>query len=171
MKKSLFILIVLSLMASTTAQDSKQQQVIQQLEQLHAFIEHSPVAHLETEYLKTMQATGLPTSTFNLPDGAYRGETPADDFGYRHVIQFEVTNGKLGQLDYDEIHADGHTKEGDEQYGEKMSASGTTPAIAYPIYENTLMEQQNLEELDAVSGASYSLYRFKLAVAYAIATH
>lgn len=171
MKKSFFILVVFSLMASTTAQDSKQHQVIQQLEQLHAFIEHSPVALLETEYLKTMQATGLPASTLNLPDGTYHGETPADDFGYRHVIRFKVANGKLGQLDYDEIHADGHAKEADEQYGEKMSASGTTPAIAYPIYENALMQQQNLQELDAVSGASYSLYRFKLAVAYAIATH
>ena len=115
-----------------------------------------------------MKATGLPASELNLPDGTYHGETPADDFNYRHVIQFEVKNGKVCQLDYDEVHQDGHAKEADENYGRKMSVSGTTPAIAYPIYENALVEKQNLEELDAVSGASYSLYRFKLAVAYAI---
>ncbi len=49
-----------------------------------------------------------------------------------------------------------------------MSVSGTTPAIAYPIYEKALLQTQNAEAIDAVSGASYSLYRLKLAIAYAI---
>jgi len=44
-----------------------------------------------------------------------------------------------------------------------MSVSGTNPAIAYPNMERQLINKQNLEKLDAVSGATYSLYRFRYA--------
>ena len=49
-----------------------------------------------------------------------------------------------------------------------MLQSGTTPAIAYPKYESGMLDKQNFNEIDAVSGASYSLYRFKLAILYAM---
>jgi len=49
-----------------------------------------------------------------------------------------------------------------------MLKSGTTPAIAYPSYENQMLGKQDLNQVDAISGASYSNYRFKLAILYAI---
>ena len=49
-----------------------------------------------------------------------------------------------------------------------MSASGTTPATAYPILENQLIEKQNMMAVDAVSGATYSLYRFRYALTVAL---
>jgi major membrane immunogen (membrane-anchored lipoprotein) len=71
-------------------------------------------------------------------------------------------------IDYDEIHSDGHAKQYDEEYGKRMFRSGTTPAIAYPKYENQMIQAQDFNQVDAVSGASYSNYRFKLAILYAI---
>jgi len=49
-----------------------------------------------------------------------------------------------------------------------MSVTGTTPAIAYPIMEEALLSTQNMMEVDAVSGASYSLHRFRFAVTLAL---
>lgn len=56
----------------------------------------------------------------------------------------------------------------DDEYGKRMLESGTTPAIAYPKYENQMLQNQDFNQVDAVSGASYSNYRFKLAILYAI---
>ena len=62
-----------------------------------------------------------------------------------------------------------HTKiPDDKEYCEDMSVTGTTPAIAYPIYEDELLRTQNILDVDAVSGASYSLYRFRFATTIAL---
>lgn len=45
---------------------------------------------------------------------------------------------------------------------------GTTPAIAYPILEERLLDNQDILKVDAVSGASYSLRRFRYAVVIAL---
>jgi major membrane immunogen (membrane-anchored lipoprotein) len=79
-----------------------------------------------------------------------------------------MKNGKMVSIDYDEIHREGHAKQHDEDYCKRMLQSGTTPAIAYPKYECEMLSKQNYNQIDAVSGASYSLYRFKLAILYAI---
>jgi len=48
-----------------------------------------------------------------------------------------------------------------------MLKSGTSPSIAYPIYEQELIKNQDYMKVDAVTGATYSLYRFRMAVAKA----
>ena len=59
-------------------------------------------------------------------------------------------------------------KQEDEAYCEQMSITGTTPAIAYPNMEEQLVSKQNILDVDSVSGASYSLYRFRYAVTIAL---
>ena len=49
-----------------------------------------------------------------------------------------------------------------------MRVTGTSPALAYPKMEQSLVDRQNFEQVDAVSGASYSLYRFRYAVMEAL---
>ena len=49
-----------------------------------------------------------------------------------------------------------------------MSITGTTPAIAYPDMEQQLISKQNIMDVDGVSGASYSLFRFRYAVTIAL---
>ena len=72
------------------------------------------------------------------------------------------------EVDYNEVKKDGHSKQEDEEYCEEMSVMGTTPAIAYPLMEEMLLATQNMMEVDAVSGASYSLHRFRLAMTIAL---
>ena len=51
---------------------------------------------------------------------------------------------------------------------EEMSQVGTSPSIAYPEMEKQLLEKQKAWEVDATTGATYSLYRFRYAVTLAI---
>jgi len=78
-------------------------------------------------------------------------------------IKTKNISRKIISVDYNEVHKNGIGKEEDEDYNKEMSVSGTNPAIAYPNMERQLINKQNLEKLDAVSGATYSLYRFRYA--------
>lgn len=138
------------------------------LEKIHWLIERSDMKTVRAEFQKICEENNFPSLVSGLKDGNYKGATPCDDYGYRHEIVFEMKNGKMVSIDYDEIHREGHAKQHDEDYCKRMLQSGTTPAIAYPKYETGMLAMQNYNQIDAVSGASYSLYRFKLAILYAI---
>lgn len=105
---------------------------------------------------------GLPVSPENLADGQYYAASPKDDFGYTHEIRFRVSDGRITDLSYDEF-KNGHSKTDDREYGDKMNdhQPGSAPSKVYPQYEKQFEEKQNLLEMDAVTGATYSLYRFR----------
>jgi major membrane immunogen (membrane-anchored lipoprotein) len=138
------------------------------LEKTHWMIERSEINKVKSEFQKICEENHLKSMVNKLKDGTYRGETPTDDYGYRHVVIFEIKNGKMISIDYDEINQDGHAKQHDEDYCKRMLESGTSPAIAYPKYEAKMLEKQDFKQVDAVCGATYSLYRFRLAILYAI---
>lgn len=138
------------------------------LEKIHWLIERSDTKTVISEFPKICDENNLPSLVAGLKDGTYKGSTPYDDYGYKHEVKFKMKAGKMVSIDYDEVHRDGHAKQNDHVYGIRMLQSGTTPSIAYPEYESGMLEKQNFNQIDAVSGATYSLYRFKLAILYAI---
>lgn len=138
------------------------------LKNLHVIIETSDIAKVDTVFKKILDDYALPISAKGCKDGEYTGESPYDDYDYKHVVKLEIKEGKIVSLDYDEVHRNGTGKQDDEEYCREMSDTGTTPARAFPVYENSLLERQNILEVDAVSGASYSLYRFRYAVTMAL---
>lgn len=138
------------------------------LEKIHWIIERSDMNKVRSAFREICDENQLPSLVSGLKDGTYKGASPADDYGYRHEVVFEMKSGKMVSVDYDEIHTDGHAKQHNDEYGKAMLQSGTTPAIAYPIYENQMLKKQDFNQIDAVSGASYSDYRFRLAILYAI---
>ncbi|MBV5312120.1 MAG: hypothetical protein JZU47_02420 [Prolixibacteraceae bacterium] len=169
MKNYLALIFVFCFYSGTIAQTAKPETSESAiLEKLHWIIERSDMNKVRSEFQKICNNHHFPSLVSGLKDGSYKGVSPTDDYGYRHEVIFEMKGGKLISVDYDEIHTTGHAKQHDEEYCKRMLQSGTTPAIAYPIYENKLLSKQDLNQIDAVSGASYSLYRFKLAILYAI---
>ncbi len=138
------------------------------LEKIHWIIERSDMNIVRSAFKEICDENHFSMLLSGLKDGIYKGTSPVDDYGYRHEVTFEMKGGKMISVDYDEIHTDGHAKQHNEDYGKEMLQSGTTPAIAYPSYESQLLKKQDLGQIDAVTGASYSQYRFKLAVLYAI---
>lgn len=135
---------------------------------LHFVIETSPIPKVDTQFNQLIDYYNLPVSPAGLKDGTFTGASPYDAFDYKHEVTLKVEEGRIVEVDYNEIHKDGMGKEEDEVYCEEMSVTGTTPAVAYPIYEEELLRTQNMMDIDAVSGATYSLYRFRYAVTVAL---
>ncbi len=135
---------------------------------LHFIIETSPIPRVDSTFNQLIQEQDLPTNALGCPDGIYTGESPLDAYDYKHVVKIEIKDEKIVAIDYNEIKKNGTGKQEDEEYCREMSVAGTTPAIAYPNYESQLMEIQNILRIDAVTGATYSLYRFRYAVMIAL---
>ncbi len=154
-------------LGATGQKETAQKSKLVVLEKLHWIIERSDMNKVRLTFQEICNENHFSSSVSGLKDGTYKGASPADDYGYRHEVVFEMKNGKMTSIDYDEIHGEGHAKQSDEVYCKKMLRSGTSPAIAYPQYEKQMLGKQNFDQIDAVSGASYSLYRLKLAILYA----
>ena len=138
------------------------------LKNMHFILETSDIERVDKEFAKLIKTYGLPVSAEGCVDGIFIGESPYDAYDYKHVVKLIIKNHKIISVDYDEINYDGIGKQNNKEYCEEMSVSGTTPAIAYPAYESGLIEKQNMLKVDAVTGASYSLYRFRYAVTVAL---
>jgi major membrane immunogen (membrane-anchored lipoprotein) len=115
-----------------------------------------------------IELNGLPVDPSGIKDGCYTGSSPKDAFDYKHVVEIRIEGGKIVEVDYNEVKYDDHGKQEDEEYCEEMMATGTSPAIAYPHMEEKLLATQNMMEVDGVSGATYSLHRFRYAVTVAL---
>jgi len=135
---------------------------------LHFVLETHPIDETDTLFWKLINAYDLPVSTQRAADGTYTGESPYDQFDYKHVVELTIEGQKITMVNYNEVHKDGSDKKSDKKYNEQMSAAGTSPAIAYPDMEKQLVEKQEMWEVDAMSGATYSLYRFRYAVTLAL---
>lgn len=168
--KNYFLLVMtltlLSVVNAAGPKDMNQKKAV--LLEMHWLIERSDMQTVRTGFEKFCKQNDFPSLVRQLKDGKYKGVTPEDDYGYRHEVTFEMKNGKMISIDYDEIHKDGHAKQHDEEYCKRMLEVGTTPAIAYPKYEAAMLEKQDYNKVDGISGASYSLYRFRLALLYAM---
>lgn len=138
------------------------------LKSLHFVLETHPIKEVDSIFWNLINAYNLPVSTINSSDGIYIGESPYDAYDYKHVVELTIKDKKIIDVKYNEIHKDGSDKESDKKYNELMSESGTSPAIAYPVMEKQLSEKQEIWKVDAVSGATYSLYRFRYAVTLAL---
>jgi len=137
-------------------------------EKLHLLIERSSIDTVKENFKLFVKKNALETKALNGKDGKYFGLTPADDYGYLHLVFLEISQGQIIHIHYDELKLNGENKRTDIIYNQEMLKSGTSPSIAYPIYEQALIKNQDYMKVDAVTGATYSLYRFRMAVAKAL---
>ncbi len=135
---------------------------------LHFVIETSSIEKIDTLFKQLIEKYKLPMTVKGVPDGIYSGESPEDAFDFKHVVKIEVEDEKIVSIDYNEVPSEGPGKQEDEAYCKEMSITGTTPAIAYPVMEKQMLEEQHMMKVDAVSGATYSLYRFRYALTMAM---
>lgn len=102
-------------------------------------------------------------------DGNYRGELEVNEKGWTSVVELVVEDGKITEVDYDELDEDDNRKSEDEEYNERWkSAAGISAPEAYPALEEQLIEVQDIEAVDAISGATATTRDFKDVVAQAI---
>ena len=95
-------------------------------------------------------------------DGNYSAESDIDENGWKGLINITVENKEITIVDYDEIDENDNKKTEDEEYSETMdNASGIRPEDAFEELEEALINTQNAEQIDAVTGATSSSEQFK----------
>lgn len=95
-------------------------------------------------------------------DGTFKAEGKPDERGWKGTIEITVEGGKITTVNYDEVNDKGAKKSEDTEYGKSMkSASGVTPSEAYEKLKTSLVETQDPDAVEVVSGATESSDSFK----------
>lgn len=115
-------------------------------------------------------ACGLLTSCGEkegMQDGYYTAEMSEYDFGWKEFVTICVMENKIVSVEYNAKNESGFIKSWDIAYMRNMNpVQGTYPNQYTRAYATQLLEEQNADHLDAVSGASSSGKNFnKLAAA------
>ncbi|MGY3766757.1 FMN-binding protein [Vagococcus vulneris] len=121
----------------------------------------SSVVKTETSKSSTSSETKTDAKA-DLKDGEYTLEEKNESNGYRTVFTIVVKDGKISESKYDNINKDGESKTADTKYNKMMKdKSGTSPDIFIPELNKALVEAQDPEVVDTVSGATSSSETFK----------
>lgn len=98
-----------------------------------------------------------------LKDGTYEGKSSEDSRGAYGAVNLEIKDGKIAEAEFLQYNADGTVKDenygkesGDENYQKAQNALKNSAQ-----YAAKLVETQNLDKVDAISGATSSWNQFK----------
>lgn len=105
-----------------------------------------------------------------LKDGVYSAqEAEFDEHDWKAMATVIVENGKISNVFYDEINKEGAIKSLDQDYAAGMKdKSGETPLEAAKKLAGDLIEKQDPEKVDTVSGATGTSTKFKNLVSEAL---
>ena len=92
-----------------------------------------------------------------MQDGYYTAEISEYDFGWKEFVTICVMENKIVSVEYNAKNASGFIKSWDITYMRNMNpVSGIYPNKYTRNYAAQFLEKQNVDDLDAVSGASSS---------------
>lgn len=105
-----------------------------------------------------------------LQDGTYTAEDlKYDAHGWKASVTITVSSGRISDAKFEYTAEDDTTKGGNTAYGEKMaSAVGITPDEYIAQYTQKLVDTQDPDKIDAISGATTSHKDFKTLATAAI---
>ena len=84
-------------------------------------------------------------------------ETEYDDHGWKGKLAVTFDGNLISEAEYDEFDRQGNSKADDEDYASRMvPVSGISPAEAFDELEASLVDAQDPEAMDAVTGATQS---------------
>ncbi len=105
-----------------------------------------------------------------LKDGSYSGEYVSEENGSTTTVNLTIKDQKI--VDCELIAKDGQGNLKDENYGKNAGDQNYKKAqkavAGMQQYPAMLVELQNAEDIEAVSGASVSLIEFRIAVKEAL---
>lgn len=97
-------------------------------------------------------------------DGVYSVIADKGTFGWKPFTEITIKNGKVSEIVFDRVNKNGNLASKDNGYNNSMKKKvGTNPAeYSVNIPKNFLSANQNLDNMDAVTGATDSLIEFKV---------
>jgi len=107
---------------------------------------------------------------FNLHTGYYSAEAASfDSHGWKEYITIYVSDNKIVTVEYNARNASGFIKSWDLDYMRNMMAkSGTYPNEYTRAYAVSLLNWQDPDNIDAITGATHSYDSFRMLVEAAI---
>lgn len=105
-----------------------------------------------------------------LQDGIYTAEDVTyDAHGWKAYVTITISNGKIIDTKFEYLSEEGTSKSENTSYAEKMATeTGITPNEYMTKYSKQLIDKQNLEEIEVISGATTSQKDFKALATAAI---
>ncbi|MCO7125870.1 FMN-binding protein [Sporolactobacillus shoreicorticis] len=105
-----------------------------------------------------------------LKDGVYKlAEKNLGTTGWKTFIDMTVKGGKITKVNYDFLDKNGKLKSENAAYEKAMKAkSGTGPKEYIPALSKALVDKQDAEKVDVVSGATHSSHSFRIYAAQLI---
>lgn len=98
----------------------------------------------------------------SLQDGTYSLQELNDQNGYHVEFSITTEDGEITESNYDDVNADGESKQEDTEYNEQMEEdSGVAPEDFIPQLNEELENEQNPESVEVVSGATHSSHSFQ----------
>jgi len=106
-----------------------------------------------------------------LKDGSYEGQSTPDSRGGYGTVKIEVKDGKITSAEFLQYNADGSLK--DENYGKESGEENYKKAQnaleSSQKYAEKLVETQNVDKVDSITGATSSWKSFQEAAKDALA--
>lgn len=101
-----------------------------------------------------------------MKDGFYTAEMAEyDDFGWKEYVTLYIADDKIVTVDYNAKNTSGFIKSWDMEYMRLMNESdGTYPNKYTREYAQALLNHQNPEKIDAITGATHSYETFQMLV-------
>ena len=97
-----------------------------------------------------------------LQDGYYTAQASEFSHGWKEYITIMVKGGNIVSVEYNAENASGFVKSWDNTYMQAMlHSTGTYPNEYTRYYAGQLLEDQNADGIDAISGASSSYGSFQ----------
>lgn len=130
---------------------------------------------MKLKYITLVLASLFTVSVFAadgaVKDGTYKAETVGfDDHGWKPFVDVTYKEGKIVAVKFDYTSKqDGHLKTTDADYNKKMkAATGVSPSEYTVKFANALVEKQDPEKVDAITGATHSSEDFVIVANAAI---
>lgn len=123
---------------------------------------------LATELMGDQQALAIArVESQGYKDGSYFAESEADSRGWHALVEITVVNGRIASVYYDEIQRDDEgvyqsRKSDDLNYADRWRrVSQVSQLSAFGGYENLLVLTGNIDEVDALTGATSAYESFE----------
>ena len=98
-----------------------------------------------------------------LPDGEYKAANQDfNEHGWKSMVTVNIVEGKIDSVKYDEINAEGVYKSTVKEYLEEYKQVTKTDLLQnYKLLQTSLVNTQNIDMVDTVSGATHATSTFK----------